>query len=124
MGHWSVLCPNNLPLHLHRSCMRANKRLSSALDRRHQDEADTTHTSKTEPRALFSILSVSGKSGAKGRLDGQGGCFVCGSVYSGRRLLMWFTRLRHGVKKVKARLTPYGNKNITPRHPKLFHPSS
>lgn len=56
LGRWSVLSRSSLHPHLHRSCMRANKRPQTALDQRHQDEGNTTNTSRTNPHAFFSSL--------------------------------------------------------------------
>lgn len=52
LGRWSVLSRSSLHPHLHRSCMRANTRPQTALDRRHQGEGNTTNTSKTNPHAF------------------------------------------------------------------------
>lgn len=90
LGRWSALSRSSLHPHLHRSCMRANKRPSTALDRWHRGEANTTNRPKTDPHA-FSPLRFRWKRRERG---GRSGAFVCGLIYSGRRLLlMWFGRL-------------------------------
>lgn len=71
-GRWSVLSRSSLRPHLHRSCMRANTRPQTALDRLRQDEANTTNTSTTDPHAFCSTLvrleAISGKKGGESRV--------------------------------------------------------
>lgn len=80
LGRWSVLSRSSLHPHLHRSCMRANKRPSTALDRWHRDEGNTTNISKTNPHA-FSSSSVQVKAIKRKNKRGGGGlCFVVKSI--------------------------------------------
>lgn len=113
-GRWSVLSRSSLRPHLHRSCMRANTRPQTALDRLRQDEANTTNTSTTDPHAFCSTLvrleAISGKK----RGGKAGWAFVCGSIYSGRRLLMWSFRLRHEEMKPGRRF--FQTQNVTSEH--------
>lgn len=71
LGRWSVLSPSSPLPHLHRSCMRANRRPSTALDRRRSDKWSTTNISKTNPHACFCCSPLPVGSGGSG--DGGGG---------------------------------------------------